>query len=399
MKCGDEMGILLSRYVDGELSEEQKGTVDAHCEACGECREQLSIFQHNDQMLANALSDEAFGVRALDGVLDRLEGRKPAGKRMWRIPWNGWMQATAAAVILILLVLSLAVPTQKALLDLETQYAKSERHFDRYMDDQEKRAEDLRATIRKREREIERLSAMYVVNHSEDAVLFVWQGMERTIKIATKFEFRDQFVSYSALRRSEGESAWETLEEGMFDSAIEDKTAVPARNYWYKFVAHRKDGTTLDSVPQRIMLPAPDRVDPRKGVTINCVDIGLTDGVARFRLTRYVDENPRHWDGVVHAGEAIGSVAELPGMGKFDFGSRWTLENVSEGDQTLVMDLMIPKIDPETGIHIEDVRGNPQFEHERKVIAIRPNLKAVLRRPGQEPITLWKGQSAVVSLP
>jgi len=38
----DHVGVLLSGYVDGELTQQQRQLVSLHCEGCDECRETLS---------------------------------------------------------------------------------------------------------------------------------------------------------------------------------------------------------------------------------------------------------------------------------------------------------------------------------------------------------------------
>jgi len=66
MACGDDMKTLLSRYVDGELSADERARVDEHIVACNPCRELLQIFQKNESLLSNALSTESFGNAVIE---------------------------------------------------------------------------------------------------------------------------------------------------------------------------------------------------------------------------------------------------------------------------------------------------------------------------------------------
>ena len=85
MPCGDEIKTLLSRYVDGELSPEERTRVDEHVAACTPCRELLQIFQKNESLLSNALSTESFGNAVIESVISEIkrEGMPPeAGQGM-----------------------------------------------------------------------------------------------------------------------------------------------------------------------------------------------------------------------------------------------------------------------------------------------------------------------------
>jgi predicted anti-sigma-YlaC factor YlaD len=73
MACGDDLKNLLSRYVDGELSPEERARAEEHVAACVPCRELLQIFQKNESLLSNALSTESFGNTVIEGVISELK--------------------------------------------------------------------------------------------------------------------------------------------------------------------------------------------------------------------------------------------------------------------------------------------------------------------------------------
>src|SRR5262245_10902839 len=72
MLCTEEMGTLLSRYVDGELGEKERKSIEAHLETCASCRDVLNLFQRNDNVLNNALVGEAFGAQTVDAVMTEI---------------------------------------------------------------------------------------------------------------------------------------------------------------------------------------------------------------------------------------------------------------------------------------------------------------------------------------
>jgi len=73
MLCTEEMGTLLSRYVDEELAAEERKSVETHLEKCGSCRDVLNLFQRNDNVLNNALVGEAFGAQTVDAVMTEIK--------------------------------------------------------------------------------------------------------------------------------------------------------------------------------------------------------------------------------------------------------------------------------------------------------------------------------------
>src|SRR5688572_33286904 len=72
MLCTEEMGTLLSRYVDGELADKERKSIETHLEACSSCRDVLNLFQRNDNVLNNALVGEAFGAQTVDAVMTEI---------------------------------------------------------------------------------------------------------------------------------------------------------------------------------------------------------------------------------------------------------------------------------------------------------------------------------------
>src|SRR6185503_4642177 len=73
MPCGDDLKTQLSRYVDAELSPEERAGVDEHVAGCTPCRELLQIFSKNESLLSNALSTESFGNTVIESVISQLK--------------------------------------------------------------------------------------------------------------------------------------------------------------------------------------------------------------------------------------------------------------------------------------------------------------------------------------
>jgi hypothetical protein len=110
MKC-DLPFELLSAYLDGELSEQERARVEMHLKDCAACREHLSTLQRIDEEVRDGLFEEpsrefTFGLKRR--VVDKI---KPAPRRsLFRF---APIFAPVAAAILILVVLIDISPSRR----------------------------------------------------------------------------------------------------------------------------------------------------------------------------------------------------------------------------------------------------------------------------------------------
>lgn len=389
MNCTEEMGPLLSRYVDGELTADETGRVEDHCTTCPECRELLSLFQRNERVLGDAIGHDAFGHRVLDQVMVKLEEETVTAPVARPLPWRRWIPAAAA--VLAAAAVSWAVSSRVSRESIPADHYQALRQT----------TDALLATNDELQRQLRILTERQVVSRLPDrALAYVEDTPRRTVRIAARFQNYDQFETFSVRRRREEEKEWETLTSGLLSPEYEDSSALPGQVYRYVITAHRADGSTLDSLPQRVLLPDPGHIDPRTAIQARCIDIGLENQVSRFRLTRYVDGNPVHCDVIVRRGEMIGKPEEIPGVGRVDFSTGWTLESLDEGDQLLTMETAVPQIEESTGTVIENADGTPVVKYERRPIVTRPSRRATLRKAGQKNgVDLWEDQSAILPQP
>ncbi|MEW6366022.1 MAG: zf-HC2 domain-containing protein [Acidobacteriota bacterium] len=100
MNC-TEMRSELSAYIDGELSATARTEVEAHLQACQECRGELDSFQAMDldfqEHLPRLDPDPSLFVR-FQSMLDRAVPRRLS---WWKLGWI--TAATAAATLMVLL--------------------------------------------------------------------------------------------------------------------------------------------------------------------------------------------------------------------------------------------------------------------------------------------------------
>lgn len=105
MPC-EHMGVLLSRYVDGEASTEDRRVVDAHVRECADCRKELEVFGRNEALLGKAFSEEVAGEAFIADVLAKA-GLAPSRPG----PLRRRLTRAAASIALFLSVPARAVAT------------------------------------------------------------------------------------------------------------------------------------------------------------------------------------------------------------------------------------------------------------------------------------------------
>ncbi|MHC4605544.1 MAG: anti-sigma factor family protein [Planctomycetota bacterium] len=399
MNCGDEMGLALSRYVDGESGPEERTHVEEHCASCEDCRTLLELFTRNDRVLNDAIGNQAFGNRVLDGVLQKLDAETVSAEPARRIEWPRWATPVAAAAAVLVIALAGMLALWRAgMSDLQKQLAENEDAFlaiynsvsmenDRNRDERQ---------------DLLNLANWLVADEvnkrmqQETPPAGIWTSGPRAIRLRANFADAGQYDSFSVRRRTEGDRDWETAAKGLLEPVYVDKDAAPGEIYWYIFTAVREDGSTVDSKPQRAVLQAPGGGDPRSGVRIECRDANLERDIARFRVSRYIDDNPFYWDFVVRVGEEIGGKEFIPGKGEVDLSTGMTLQRLEKGVQTIILQLVYPETDEE-GNPVVWPDGTPVTRNEPKVIAVRPNVKALLHRADDDlPVTVWKSQEVVI---
>ncbi|HLY75840.1 MAG TPA: zf-HC2 domain-containing protein, partial [Planctomycetota bacterium] len=127
MSCGDDLKTLLSRYVDGELSSEERARADEHVAACVPCRDLLQLFQKNESLLSNALSTESFGNNVIEAVISELKREgvpaeaKPVEEALEFSRFKPGLQLAAAALLIVGLVALLTSSHSRELTALQAQ--------------------------------------------------------------------------------------------------------------------------------------------------------------------------------------------------------------------------------------------------------------------------------------
>lgn len=407
MACGDDLKTLLSRYVDGELSPEERARADEHVAACASCRELLQIFQKNESILSNALSTESFGNTVIESVMSELkrDAQPVEAKPVEEVTQElfrsrPWLPLAAAALFVVGLIVvlnsshsrdvkklqeSLSAVTAKVQLQAETATRTNAEY--------EKLFLEMRLADAMRGAQERQIIAMVAPHH-----LIVRGSFDPKL-----------YGAYDIYRRSEGEpnSMFKKLTDRRLDSPeYTDTSVTPGNAYVYKFRAYRspKDDAHVESLPVTMRVPRVQEQNGEKSIRIQCVDIAVTKKVAKFLLHRMVQGRTVSEEFAIKPGERLGELRDIPGVGNVDFRTNLTLDKLEDGNQSMPIRYTKALLDANGQPLIERFKdGTVEVKTEEVdgVLSIRPNMRAFFRTvgaPGAD-LDLWKGSWIQVRLP
>lgn len=87
--------LLISRYIDNDLDNEESGALQRHIAACGACRTTLDDYVKIKKLVCTSFvpaEDHAAGVRSV----------KPADKPIWRMRWDLKLAALLAFAVALI---------------------------------------------------------------------------------------------------------------------------------------------------------------------------------------------------------------------------------------------------------------------------------------------------------
>jgi hypothetical protein len=398
MPCGDDFKTLLSRYVDGELTPEERTRVDEHVAACVSCRELLQIFQKNESLLSNALSTESFGNSVIEAVIGEIKRdgvpaeAKPVEEIAEGFRGRPMLQLAAAALLIVGLVTILSTSHSREMSALQSklgEMAKVQQELaGRLTTNQEEYAQVLRSM------------------RAEDALRRAPEGWglgfitPQHLVVRASFDPK-LYGAFALYRRAEGQAddQFAKLNVGRLESPeYIDASVKPGQAYVYKFRAYRsaREDDFVESLPIVMRVPRVQEPSPEKGIRIHCSDIAV-NRIAKFILSRVIDGRSVSEEFFVKPGERLGDVREVAGLGKVDFRTNLTLDRLEYGNQTLAVSYTRALLDPNGQPVMESISKDGtvvvKTEQQEGVLSIRPNMRALFRTAGAPAadVDLWKG--------
>ena len=405
MSCNEEMQVKLSRYVDGEMTLEERAKVDDHLTGCEACRELLALFQKNENLLSNSLTTGAFGETVIASVVSRIRNEAPPEARpveegVWDwVRTRPLIQLAAAALLVVGLMVLLSVnhgSQMGELKDLVTQQQET----------LEETRQAYEATLRNHQEESARITDSFAQYEKLIRELRVDQATRRMPerralayiepndhRLVVKAAFNgEDYVGFHVYRaeastlkslRNPAYTLLTKLDAPLQVPLFMDMTAKPGNVYVYRFRALRREGPPVDSMPIQMRLPHAGNLSPEESIRVFCEEIAASGDQAKFRLERLIDGRRVSEIFYVNRDEPIGRKVTMPGFGEVDFSTGLVMSTVLRGTQTLSIRITEPVLDP-TGTPIiyklEDGTVIPATKDRDITLSVRPNLRAVLKR-------------------
>jgi putative zinc finger protein len=418
MPCGDDFRTLLSRYVDGELGGEDRAKVEDHLTGCEPCRELLSLFQKNENLLAGALSTDAFGDAVIESVVRKISFKGPVEAKPVEpglVEWlraRPWLQVAAAALLILGLVITLNVSHSNELAALKSALRQDNTRLDSLTEKNRKADIELQQQVRHSvmlQEQLGQVERKQTVGNaflrSPEGTIYGYIENEHYLVARASFAGKS-FVGFHLYRRLEKEkddTAWKKLNTELLQSPeFVDRSAKPGETYVYRFHAVKPTGETVESVPLMMTLPYVGDFPPDKSIWIHCMDLSAPKDLAVFVLERLVNGKIVSKKFYTELGKPVGSKEIVEGV-EVDFSTDLVLSRIETGTQATVTSLTRPVLDKDGNPVMEQLVGNvfvPAVKSDEVSIGQRESKKAVLRLAGttgsKTEESLWKGSRMLV---
>ncbi|MBI3098864.1 MAG: zf-HC2 domain-containing protein [Planctomycetes bacterium] len=428
MAC-EGFGLLLSRYVDGEGTPEERASVERHVAMCAGCRAEMKEFEQHEALVASALSSGPFGDRIVSRVQSVLQTRAAARRpdlrtvEGWRIVWGRVRpvvtapQNLAAAALLLasagLYADSLGIVSQnralqqkvtsleQAIVVIQRQQASPVVRSSRdgtpaptppvssptarppgtsvatastEPDSSSEPAEGRLSPGRKPETPSGLPSMMLSVLPQPEGNRVYWS-----------VEHAPVGTQYALYRRSDADSDFlgPLNLESMDGFEFVDARVDPLRTYWYKVRATHEDQPVLETPPVVVLSQGSLEIF----YTGTMGEAGVTKDRAGFKVRRLVDGQWVESYFRVALGQGVGGKAMCRPLGReFDFASGYTLREIGPAPQekTYFKEVFAP--DPKSG------RPARQFIPETYTSTA---IRVLLEGPKGEKVELFSGQSHI----
>lgn len=353
MLCTEEMGTLLSRYVDGELADKERKSIETHLETCASCRDVLNLFQRNDNVLNNALVGEAFGAQTVDAVMTEIRRLEepmvvapvadeepapvPVAMRQVIEVTRMWPFAAAAALMIACVGGFLAVARYGGFgaserVALEKQIERMHRTWTETQESSRIATQAIADRARELSQELRDYQVRAELRWTKESTSLAYVN-DQSIVVQANFP-TEKFYPFHVFRAKEVGGGlyekWVTLRDNLPTPYYKDTTAEPGVNYMYQIRAlYRNPGTRTseDSAPLVQMLPLSGGLDPRRCLRVRFVGALPDASQGTFEVSRYDNEKLISHYYTVKVGEKIGDVQSVDGK-EMDFSTRYTLQAI-----------------------------------------------------------------------
>jgi hypothetical protein len=411
--CGEELQTLLSRYVDGELPPEERRRVDEHVGSCEPCRDLLSLFQKNENLVAGALGTDAFGNAVVASVMGELRREGPPEARPveeglgdW-LRARPWLQIAAAALLVVGLVGVLGYSHNRQMDVLRGELSRERDQVEGLrnrnlrtsasLEEQTQRQSRLAEEFRQFRSDVETSN---VLTKAAPGTILGYVEADHYLVIKASFD-TSLHTGYHVFRRGEHEKEDKSVrlnEKPLAKPEFTDRSAKPGHGYVYRFEAMNARGETVASMPIFMRLPFSGDLAPDQSLRIHCEELAAPKDLALFRIERLVAGRPVSHRFYVRLGQRVGGLAQIEGAGEVDFTTDFVLSKIEEGTEPRSIRMTAPVLDAEGRTVILRIENNvpvPKTEHYEVSVGSRLSMFAVLKPvgtpDGRTDMSIWRG--------
>lgn len=362
------MGILISRYLDDEVTVEERDQITAHLRECELCDEFWQILQRNERLVQDALSETRFSKAVAENIEGRIQKAAAPHRDVRPFP-----RAWAAAASLLLCAGAFFAWQQARFSTTDAALADLRRELERKHQAEGGWAWQILPLYKTLEAEQQRAYADAIrgaLSHRPDVVAaYVSSGVTVTARFPRASDFRAFDVRRRALSDTDFGPALNR--EPLLVPNWVDSTAEPGQDYEYRFTGVRADGSTADGTPVRVHVPG-DAAPAQYPFELRLVDVRDGIGVAVLTPREGVEGSPQ----ILHlrAGDEVAG---------------FTVERFEDGDELLTATLAWPQADDEGRPIIDPATGKVKVKYEDTILSVRSNQRMVLRR-GELRVSVWR---------
>lgn len=357
------MGILISRYLDDEVSPEERDQIDSHIRECELCDDFWQVLQRNERLIQDALRESGFSQAVVANIEKRVEKAAEPHRNVKQFP-----RAWAAAAALLVGCIGVFAWQQSRITKLDNQIAGLKPTAPAV-----DVTTQLAPLLKLQEAEQRRACAEAVksmLNHRPDGTLaYVANGVTVTAAFPRAHEFRAFNVHRRALNETDFGPALNA--EPLLIPNWTDATAQPGQDYEYRFVGYRADATAAEGTPVRVHVPG-EAAAAAYPFELRLVDI--REDVAVAVLT------PR---------EGVAGAPEILHLRIGETVAGFTVDRFENGDELLTATLAWPQADEEGRPVIDPATGKVKVKYEDTILSVRANQRMILRR-GDRRISVWR---------
>ena len=373
MTC-DKIGVLLSKYVDNELTDSERSSVEEHIRICPLCGQTLSIFLRNDRILESSLTTDMFGESVVSAVMQKVNEKetKPITRVISKeaIPLNirSILTVTSIAATVLITITTLILTYNSKVATLTDEIGR-QKELNRWISNMAKN----------------------MPNPNSNTMLANIDSNAVEIR-GTFINNKEKVLYYSVYRKNIKEGAdYELLYRSLKKPEYTDSTAIDGESYEYKFTALTESGRKIESLPIYIALKPTIWPSTQDYTEIKYMQTDEASSSVLLSVVKTFSGKQKEELFVVKIGEEIGK--KVQGA---DFRTGLKILKIDDEDDDITITSAKTKMD-ETGMPILNPRtGKPETEYE-PLSFTRINKKITLQNDSGAKVGLFQGRSLKIA--